>query len=581
MCSAWGNDQLNCVFHCIICDFVFIPVPTYTDTHRVLRDDCSYRRNGDENDDIREIAFRQRPHFEKSELYSLADHTKKTQPPPSVSNGSVKTHLSILVNNNQGLNSIKEEPLSPASPKHISTAILLSPENGSYVNGIREPKRRSLIHLSDDLVSESTDDERSDSTTNTILNEQQASGDSNVTNTGKSPVRNHASIHISSPSHKNVKPIVDSQDSLNGEIATHLHEVQMDIPFAVGLQSSSSSTSDDISSLSSTSSNNSSRTSPLTVSNAVLPKNTNLNDTLLLNGDNSQTADSEVSTENSSEKDSNCIEEVHGLDAKTNDTTRTEYPPEKLQTDGTDTCDGNRLEISTTATTEHKVTLPSEIKANGEIRTSSFKQSRRRSSGYIPYIGGIQDKLIPQCIIRDDITLSVDHATEDVKWSIESHKKTTSLTDACDDALKTFYSLKTKLNTLNHSNHSVRTNNEVLRSKKQSMTEKIAVLEECNGRIEELAATDERDTVEVILKTKSLLSQLTELCTLVYNAQYSMKHFTSELIKSIDNHIDMILITTEAWRTKPVSDLTMELYKDKRELVHDSLESLRKIINSL
>lgn len=546
----------------------------------MLRDDCSYRRNGDEDDeDTREIAFRQRPHFENSELYSLADHTKKTQPPPSVSNGSVKTHLSILVNNNQGLNSIKEEPLSPASPKHLDTAILLSPENGTYMNGTHQPKRRSFLHLSDDLASESTDDERSDSTTNIVLDEQQASGVSHVANTTKSPVRNHASIHISSPSHKDVKPIVDSQDSFNDEIATHLHEVQMDIPFAVSLQSSASNTSDDISSLSSSSSNNSSRTSPLTISNAVLPKNTNLNGSLFLNGDSSPTADAEVSTENSSVKD-NITEEVHGLDTKTNDTIKIECPPEKNQTNRTDTCDGNRLEILTAATTKDKANLPSDIKVNGGIRTSSFKQSRRKSSGYIPYIVGTQDKPIPQCIIHDDITLSVDHAIEDVKWSSESHKEPTSLTDACDDALKTFYLLKTKLNTLNQSNFSVRTNNEILRSKKKLMTEKIAVLEECNERIKDLGVTDERDAVEAILKTKSSLSQLTELCALVYNAQYSMKHFTSELIKSIGNHIDLFIMT-ETWNTKPVSDLTMELHKDKCEVVHDSLESLRKIINSL
>lgn len=538
----------------------------------MLRDDCSYRRNDDENDeDIREIAFGQRPHFENSELYSLADHTEKTQPPPSVSNGSVKTHLSILVNNNQSLNCIEEEPLTPATPTHANSSILLLPENGTYMNGTREPKRRSLLHLSDDLMSESTDDERSDTMTNAILDEQQE------INARKSPVRNHASIHISSPSHENkyVEPTVDLQDSCNGDIATH--EAQIDIPFTLSLQSSASNTSDDISSLSSSSSNNSCGTSPLTISNAIFPKNTNLNDNLLFNGDNSPTADSDVSAENSSKEDVD-------VDTKTSETIKTDCPPEDIQTNETDMCDGNRLEILSVTTTKdnprQKDSLPSEVKANGDIKTSFVNaiQSRRRSSGYIPYNVGTQDLHIPECIIRDDA--SVDPSTKDDKKSRQSNKKQISVTDACDDALKTFYSLKAKLNTLNHSNYSVRTNNEVLRSKKQSMNEKVAVLEECNERVKDIAATDENDVVEVILRAKSSLSELTESCALVYNAQYSMKHFTSELIKSIDHHID-ILITTEAWNTKPVSDLTVELHKDKCELVHDSLESLHKVINSL
>ena len=540
----------------------------------MLRDDCSYRRNGDENDEgIREIAFGQRPHFENSELYSLADHTEKTQPPPSVSNGSVKTHLSILVNNNQSLNCIKEEPLTPTTPKHANSSILLLPENGTYMNGTREPKRRSLLHLSDDLMSESTDDERSDTMTNSILDEQQE------INTRKSPVRNHASIHISSPSHENryVELTVGLQDSCNGDIANHVHEAQIDIPFTPDLQSSASNTSDDISSLSSGSSNNSCRTSPLTISNAILPKNTNLNDNLLFNGDNSPTADSDVSAKNSSKEDVD-------VDTKASETIKTDCPREDVQTNETDMCDGNRVEMLSVATTKdnplQKDSLLFEIKANGDIKFSSVnvKQSRRRSSGYIPYNAGTQDLHIPECIIRDDA--SVDPSTKDDKKSSQSNKKQISVTDACDDALKTFYSLKTKLNTLNRSNYSVRTNNEVLRSKKQSMNEEVAVLEECNERVKDIAATDDNDVVEVILRAKSSLSELTESCALVYNAQYSMKHFTSELIKSIDHHID-ILITTEAWNTKPVSDLTVELHKDKCELVHDSLESLHKIINSL
>ena len=651
---------------------ISIVVPSYSDTHQVLLDDCSYRRNGNENDeDVRKIAFRQRPDFENSELYSLADNSKNTQPPTRLSNGSVKTHLSILVNNNQDLNSIEEEALSVTSPK---SGILLSPEKGTYMNGVRELKRKSFMRLSDDLTSESTDEERTDDVKTASLDKEQDTkngSDSLMTNTTKSPVRNHSSIHVSSPSHnsEHVEPMDNSGDLYNGDIMGHVHEVQVDIPLTPSLPSSVSNTSDDISSLSS----NSSRTSPLTISSALLLKHQTSKEVVLVNGDSSPTTDEDASMENSSEEKNNeevhacdtktndttsdpeasmensseekkneevhaCdtktngtttdpeasmeksseeknSEEVHDCDTKTNDTTTdadasmensseeknneevhdcdtktnniigSESPAEEIQTNGTDACDGNTLGISNTAVTKDNSlqngSSPSEVQVNGDIKTLPFKQRRRRSSGYIAYNGGIrQDLHVPECIIHDDITLTIDQATEDNKSNGSSQEQSTSRSDACDHALKTFYSLKTKLNTLKHSIRPVRTNNEIVRSRKQSMIEIIGVLEECNEQIKDLTTADEKDVVKAILRTRSSLSQLTESCTLAYNAQYSMKHFTSDLIESIDKHID-VLITTDAWNTTPVSDLTRELHKDKCELVHDSLESLRKSINKL
>ena len=551
-------------------------MPSYPDTHRVLSDDWSYRRNDNENDeDVREIAFRQIPDFESSELYSLTDHSKDTQPPVRLSNGSVKTHLSILVNNvNQSLNSIDEEASSPTDV----TGVLLSPENGTCVNGIHELKRKSLLRLNGDLTSESTDEEQPDDTKFADVEKQVAKDgpDSLMTNVTESPQRNHASIRVSSPSHTNdnLEPINDSEDLYNGDIQTRFHEVQVDIPLTPSMRSSVSNTSDDISSLSS----NSSRTSPLTISSAtLLMKQTSKQVVPVSGDDNSLTTD----TENSSKDKRN---ETHAGDTKTNDTITTETPTEEIQTNGTDVCDGNKLQISTSdINKDHNLqngSLPSAITANSVIKMFPFKQSRRRSSGYIPYNGDIHQNIhIPECIIRDDITLSVDQATDDDKSCGNSHEEITSRTDACDHALKTFYSLKTKLNTLNHSNRPVRTNNEILGNKKQSMIQGIDVLEECNEQIKDLTTSDE-NVVEAVLRTRSSLSQLTESCTLLYNAEYSMKHFTSELIESIDKHID-VLITTDAWNTTRVSDLTIELHKDKCELVRDSLESLRKIINKL
>ncbi|CAB4004341.1 FERM and PDZ domain-containing 4, partial [Paramuricea clavata] len=617
-------------------------VPSYSDIHQVLLDDCSYRRNGNENDeDVRQIAFRQRPDFENSELYSLADHSKNTQPPTRLSNGSVKTHLSILVNNNQSLNSIEEEALSLTSPK---SGILLSPEKRTYMNGVREPKRKSFMLLSDDLTSESTDEERTDDVKTASLDKEQDTkngSDSLMTNATKSPVRNHSSIHVSSPSHnsEHVEPMDNSGDLYNGDIMGHVHEVQVDIPLTPSLPSSVSNTSDEISSLSS----NSSRTSPLTISSALLLKHQTSKEVVLVSGGSSPTTDADASMENSSEEKNN--EKVHACDTKTNDTTTdpeasmensseeknneevhacdtktngtttnpgtsmensseeknneevhdcdtktnniigSESPAEEIQTNGTDACDGNTLGISNTAVTKdnnlQNGSSLSEVQVNGDIKTLPFKQKRRRSSGYIAYNGGFrQDLHVPECIIHDDITLTIDQATEDNKSNSSSQEQSTSRSDACDHALKTFYSLKTKLNTLKHSIRPVRTNNEIVRSRKQSMIEIIGVLEECNEQIKDLTTADEKDVVEAILRTRSSLSQLTESCTLAYNAQYSMKHFTTDLIESIDKHID-VLITTDAWNTTPVSDLTRELHKDKCELVHDSLESLRKSINKL
>ena len=556
-------------------------MPSYSDTHQVLRDHCNYRTTGDEDDEVvREMAFKPRPDFENSEMYSPTDHSKDTQPVANgLSNGSVKTQLSILVNNvNKKLNPIEEEAPSPASPKNGNTAILLAAKDGTHVNGVRELKRRSLLLLDGDLASESTDEGRNDEKNIATPENQDATDGPLETSKTKNPMRNHASIHISSPSRQSnhVEPMNNSEHIFNDGSMNHVHEVQVDIPLTPSIGSSASTISDDIPSLSS----NSSRTSPVSISSAMLLTKRTSKD-VLVNGDNSPTSNSEVSTQNFSNDES--IEEDH-ICAINSDTIRTESPTEKMESNGTEAGDANRLEISTTTiindNNHQSDNSPPAVKVNGDIKTSPFNQKRHRSSGFLSYNGDHQDIHIPECIILDDITSLVGQKTEDDKSNGNFNEQITSRTDACDNALKTFYSLKTKLDSLKHSNDFVRSKNEILRSKKQIMVQKIDVLVECNERIKDLTTPDEKSVVEAILNTKSSLSHLTEICTLLYNGQYSMKHFTSELVESIDKHID-VLITTDAWNTTPVSDLTIEIHKDKCELVHDSLQSLRKIVNKL
>ena len=561
-------------------------VPSYSDAHRVLRDDFSYRM--DENDydeeDGREISFGQKPSFEGNEMYSLADQSKNTQHATCLSNGSVKTHLSIRVSNNQrlSLKSIEEEPSSPRSPKNDDTGVLLSHslENETYVSGVRELKRNSYLQLSDDLTSESNDEGPAEKTKTVIDEKQGVTQEENaqVSDSTKSTVRNHASIHISSPSRKskNVDTYANSENLCNGDLTNNVYKVQVDIPLTPNLQSSSSNTSDDISSLSSSPGDDTSRTSPLTISNAILSIPKTSKEIIFFSDD--QTTNVQAIVEHTATGNYN--EQIHRNETETNNKTPNESPTGNVQTNESDKTDGNRLEILSRSIPKDNVhqngCLPSGIKANGDIK--SFKQRRRRSSGYIPSYRDIHPNIhIPECIIHDDVTLTVGQATED---DGNSHEHIQTRSDACDHALKTFYSLKAKLNTLKHSNHSVRTSNEILRSKKQVMLKIIDNLEECIEKIKNLTAAEEKNVVEAILITRSSLNHLTESCTLMYNAQYSMKHLTLELEESIDRHID-VLITTNAWSTTPVSDLTIELHKDKCDLVYDSLESLRKIVNNL
>ena len=551
-------------------------MPSYSDTHRVLLDDFSYRINGNGDDDtIREMAFKPRPDFEDSELYSLTDHSHDTQPiAAGLSNGSAKTQLSALVNNvNKNLKSIEEETPSPTSPNKSNSGILLSRKDRSRVNGVRELKRRSLLSLDGDLASESTDEERNDAT-NIERPENQDAKDG-PDNPVTSPVRNRTSIHISSPSHNksnHVEPMNNSEHLFNdGNTRSHVHEVKVDIPLTPSIRSSASNTS-----ISSLSSSYSPGTSPVTMSSAILISKRTSKDVVLVNGNSSPAPNGEASIQNSFNDES--IEDEHTSAIKTTDTIRTEIPTGEMESNRTETSDVDKLEVSNTAISNDSNlkngSTPVAVKANGDIRISPVKQKPRRSTGFLSYNG---DR---QCIILDETPSIADHAIEDKKSHSNFNEQITSRTDACDHALKTFYSLKTRLETLKHSNRSVRSNNEILRSKKQQMIQEIDVLQKCNEQIKDLTASEERNVVKAVLRTKSSLSQLTESCTLVYNAQYSMKHFTSQLVDLIDKHID-VLITTDAWNTTPVSDLTAEIHKDKCQLVHDSLESLRKIVSKL
>ena len=564
---------------------VSILVPSYYDSHRVMPDDCTYQRNGNEKDKVvREIDFNRRPHFENSGSYSLADHSKNSRAPNThVSNGSVKTHLSIQLNNSRSLNSIKEE-LSPTSPKENNTVLLLSSQKGIYMNGGHEPKRRSFVDLGEDLMSESTDEERNDnSKTESLVKQKDTENYSHVSTTSptKSPVRNHASIHVSSPSLPNTRvEQIDNPEALDdgGAMTIPVHEVHVDIPLTPSMQSSESYTSDDISSLSSGSGIESSRSSPVHISSAILLKNPSTKQVVVDNDDSTSVADASV--DNSFEDNSN--KEELSFQSETNNTMMDAGQSEEVKTNGTDVCDGNRLEMVTNTDSKENShasnNSPSEVKMNGDIRSSSFKQKRRISSGYLPYNGVARPGINAlQCIIKDDITLTVDQATEDEETG---GGQITSRADACDHTLKTFYSLKTQLNTLKLSTNAVRTNNEILRNKKQSMIEKINALLECSKSVKDLETANESDVIEAIVKTRSCLSDLTESCTQVYNAQYSMKHLTSELIECIEKHVDL-LITTDAWDPARRSDITMEVHKDKCDLVHESLESLRKIVNNL
>lgn len=534
----------------------FFLVPSYYGTHHVLVDDCNYRNNDNENNkEFREVSFKRRPDFENSESYSLVDHPMCVPHPSGVNDGNVKTHLSILVNNN--LNSIHEDISSPTAPK---TAILLSPKKRTHVNGVHELKRRSIVHLSDDLATESTDVEV------TNIDSHKEAGILLPTSP-KSPVRNYASIYVSSPIHRN-NLAVSNNDSNDLYNAGNLHQFQVDIPLTPSVQSSSN-TSDDISSLSS----NSSGTSSVTVSSAIMIRNQTSSKELCLVNDDSIPTNGKDLTENLPEDKAS--KEVHVFLHETNAASKGECPNKEVRINGTDVPDGGESRLTKLLVIEeNKNDLVSEVKANGGIKTSPFKQARRRSSGYIPYIGDIrQDMRMPECLIRDDIT--VKHAIEDN----QSHEQIKTRKEACDHTLTTFNSLKTKLAALKQSSYSVRTNNKIMQNEKQSMSKRIDILNESIEQLEDLTAA-ESAIVAAILETKSSLSHITESCTRVYNAQYSMKHFTSKLIDCIDKHID-VLITTDSWSATPVSNLTMEIHNDKCELVHDSLQSLRKTINKL
>ena len=223
-----------------------------------------------------------------------------------------------------------------------------------------------------------------------------------------------------------------------------------------------------------------------------------------------------------------------------------------------------------------------------DMKAEQARRRRRLSSGFIPspkMSGDINPNFITHNIrtsVASEETPKGCKEKRKINEGLQNsdYSEVTSRTGACDHALKVLYSLKTKLSSLLHSDCSVKKNNEILRAKKQSMTDGIVVLEECIKQIQHLVMKDEEIVVEAVLRSSRTLSCLTESCEVLYNAQYSMRHFALELVDAIDKLID-VLITTDAWSSTNSSELTVELHKDKCELVGSSLESLRKIINAL
>ena len=111
------------------------------------------------------------------------------------------------------------------------------------------------------------------------------------------------------------------------------------------------------------------------------------------------------------------------------------------------------------------------------------------------------------------------------------------------------------------------------------MVDKIAVLEECIKQIQNISPTEEK-VIEAVLRLSRALDMLTESCSLLYNGQFSMRNFATELDNVIGKHID-VLFTTDAWNSTDLSDMTVELHRDKCDLVRQALSSLLKIINAL
>lgn len=574
------------------------------------------------------IDFGQKPKFDGSEMYSVVtggSEDSESSSQSHVGNGDVKPNFRIQqddVNNViEDLEHITEEPSSP-QPKDAGASIdfgKVADDPDKIIDDVdgRPAGRRSMVHLSDDLRSESTDEEVSEEQilpTKTVKmnksdNNQVTSAQNGlvISSRDEVPVASVDDLPESCvKTNRGGKPL-EKDDPESAEvdicndddsISSHNHEASGEVSVNTNRNSKPLGKDD-------------TATEPISAESAEM-------DTC--NGDGSissrnDQASGEVSLTTSLSPTSNDIEIPHPKDVTTplsdlglNDKQRGIKNSSNKDRDNTNSDNNNRnrlnedpsphdqittADIDTSADnltpkntpqyfiSDNKendaVTIDLNIKHNASgVKTPSRLGQRRRSSGYIPspMMNGDIPLFRPECIILEDTIPKLQESTGE-----STEAKITSRSKACDHALKNLYSLKTKLSTLLHSKQSLRTKNDVLRAKKRLMVDKIAVLEECIKQIQNISPTEEK-VIEAVLRLSRALDMLTESCSLLYNGQFSMRNFATELDNVIGKHID-VLFTTDAWNSTDLSDMTVELHRDKCDLVRQALSSLLKIINAL
>ena len=574
------------------------------------------------------IDFGQKPKFDGSEMYSVVtggSEDSESSSQSHVGNGDVKPNFRIQqddVNNViEDLEHITEEPSSP-QPKDAGASIdfgKVADDPDKIIDDVdgRPAGRRSMVHLSDDLLSESTDEEVSEEQilpTKTVKinksdNNQVTSAQNGlvISSRDEVPVASVDDLPESCvKTNRGGKPL-EKDDPESAEvdicndddsISSHNHEASGEVSVNTNRNSKPLGKDD-------------TATEPISAESAEM-------DTC--NGDGSissrnDQASGEVSLTTSLSPTSNDIEIPHPKDVTTplsdlglNDKQRGIKNSSNKDRDNTNSDNNNRNRLNedpsphdqiTTADIDASadnltpkntpqyfisdnkendaVTIDLNIKHNASgVKTPSRLGQRRRSSGYIPspMMNGDIPLFRPECIILEDTIPKLQESTGE-----STEAKITSRSKACDHALKNLYSLKTKLSTLLHSKQSLRTKNDVLRAKKRLMVDKIAVLEECIKQIQNISPTEEK-VIEAVLRLSRALDMLTESCSLLYNGQFSMRNFATELDNVIGKHID-VLFTTDAWNSTDLSDMTVELHRDKCDLVRQALSSLLKIINAL
>ena len=543
-----------------------------------------------------------------------------------VGNGDVKPNFRIQqddVNNvREDIQHITEEPSSP-QPKDAGASIdfgKVADDPDKIIDDIdgRPAGRKSVIHLSDDLQSESTDEEVSEEQilpTKTVKmnksdNNQVMSAQNGlvISSRDEVPVASVDDLPESCVKTNRGGKLLEKDDpesaevdicNDDGSISSHNHEASGEVSVNTNRNSKPLGKED-------------TATEPISAESAEMD---------VCSGDGSissrnDQASGEVSLTTSLSPTSNDIEIPHSKDVTTplsdlglNDKQRgISNTSNKAKNDNnSDNSNRNRLnedpspgdqvttaDIDTSADnltpkntpqyfiSDNKendaVTIDLNIKKHNasDVKTPGRLGQRRRSSGYIPspMMNGDIPLFRPQCIILEDTIPKLQESTDE-----STEAKITSRSKACDHALKNLYSLKTKLSTLLHSKQSLRTKNDVLRAKKRLMVDKIAVLEECIKQIQNISPTEEK-VIEAVLKLSRALDMLTESCSVLYNGQFSMRNFATELDNVIGKHID-VLFTTDAWNSTDLSDMTVELHRDKCDLVRQALSSLLKIINAL